>query len=66
MVIHMNLNDQYLEGARYFIYLMSEKISPYIDTELRRLIWSFIITPPYTLCEVSNSILRLNLKYNEI
>ena len=58
----MNLDDKYLEGTKYFMYFLSQnKMHPYIDTDIRKIIWNYVITPPYMLCYAGNNILRLNL-----
>jgi hypothetical protein len=61
----MDLNNKYLEGTKYFMYFLSQNtIYPYIDTDLRKIIWNYVIAPPYMLCRAQDTILRLNLNIN--
>ena len=49
------------EGIRYFIYLISNnKIIPYIDTDIRKIIWNFLTTS-YIILNVNNIQLKLNI-----
>uniref|UniRef100_A0A6C0AYP5 Uncharacterized protein n=1 Tax=viral metagenome TaxID=1070528 RepID=A0A6C0AYP5_9ZZZZ len=49
------------EGIKYFIYLISNnKIIPYIDTDIRKIIWNFLTTS-YIILNVNNIQLKLNI-----
>ena len=49
------------EGIKYFIYLISNnKIFPYIDTDIRKIIWNFLTTS-YIILNVNNIQLKLNI-----
>ena len=44
------------EGVKYFIYLISQKrIIPYIDTDIRMIIWDYA-TNPYLILNLGNNI----------
>ena len=62
----MNYNENYLKGIKYFIYLISQNTDfPYIDTDIRKIIWNYALEPPYILCYIKNNIvLRLNININ--
>jgi hypothetical protein len=58
----MSLNDKYLEGAKYFMCVLSQETSlPYITSDIRKIIWDYVVLPHYMLCHVNEHILRLNL-----
>ena len=56
-----------MDGVRYFIYVISNNNNnnnklPYIDTDLRKIIWNYTIEPPYILCYLNNDIyIKLNI-----
>ena len=50
----MNLNIE-IDGIKYFIYFISQgRELPYIDTDIRKIIWDYAIQPLYVLCNISN------------
>lgn len=49
------------EEIKYFIYLISNnKIIPYIDTDIRKIIWNYLTTP-HIILNINNIQLRLNI-----
>ena len=59
----MGLNIK-IDGIKYFIYLISQnKEIPYIDTDIRKIIWDYAMQPMYVLCNISNDMsVRLYIK----
>jgi len=50
----MSLNIK-IDGIKYFIYLISQnKEIPYIDTDIRKIIWDYAMQPMYVLCNINN------------
>jgi len=44
-----------IDGIKYFIYLISQnKEIPYIDTDIRKIIWDYAMQPMYVLCNINN------------
>ena len=56
------LVENNMDGMKYFIYLISQnRILPYIDTDIRKIIWDFA-SSPYLLLHLKNGIImRLNI-----
>jgi len=55
----INLITNNKDGIKYFIYLISQNTElPYIDTDLRKIIWDYA-TIPYMLIELSNNIIMI-------
>lgn len=52
----MNLNIE-IDGIKYFIYLISQgRELPYIDTDIRKIIWSYAIEPLFVICNISEDL----------
>jgi hypothetical protein len=49
-------------GLKYFIYLISQnEIIPYIDTDIRKIIWDYASSPCLILHLNNGIIMRLNI-----
>ena len=57
------LVENNMDGMKYFIYLISQnRILPYIDTDIRKIIW-YYANIPYILLHIHDNItLRLNIQ----
>ena len=52
----MNLNIE-IDGIKYFIYLISRgKELPYIDTDIRKIIWDYAVQPLFVLCNINEDL----------
>jgi len=51
------------DGLKYFIYFISQnKQFPYIDTDIRKIIWKYANEPPYLLLRLMNDVtVKLNI-----
>lgn len=48
--MYQDRNDK---GIKYFMYLISQnKDLPYIDIDIRKIIWDYVFEPLYMLCTI--------------
>ena len=56
-----------IAGLKYFIYLISQNGTiPYIDTDIRKIIWYYATSPYLILHILDNYIIILNININII
>ena len=54
MILDTDRNDK---GIKYFMYLISQnKDLPYIDTDIRKIIWDYVFEPFYILCTIQKEL----------
>ncbi len=52
-----------LIGLRYFMYILSRgNPIPYIDADIRKMIWSYALEPPYVTLRINpNMLVKLSV-----
>jgi len=57
------MDSSNLIGLRYFMYTLSHgKQIPYIDTDIRKMIWSYALEPPYVTLKINpNMLVKLSI-----
>ena len=60
----MIIKKEHLEGAKYFMCVLSQAENiPYIDTDLRKIIWGYTI-PFHLNCKLAhNLVIKLYIDY---
>jgi hypothetical protein len=62
------MHEANLAGLKYFMYILSCGYSiPYVDTDIRKIIWDYAVEPPYIILRVVNTIsIKLSVTNNGI